>query len=667
MTNNTKNYHSNSNLTLLTSIHSPLPIHSPTLTITQKNDTPIECRLTFQITPQLYQQIETQSLFNLKPELRGSLTNGNFQPQPNIEIEATLQPDLLPHLTENITNPDGAITYLQNISKSEPENPLLSTENWFALQVKQPQESGETEYRTFWYYVNPSTLTKSNISSEEITESMINFFKDWADTNLSDFSQNTFAQTFDSITKAFDELADTTLTATTDTLTEILEDISNTFEELINIPDEYIPEDIPANPTIFEAMVNFFTEDDWGYAKTKGEPSLRLLFEGKNGKWTCYAKAREKERQFLFYSICPLTVPKNKRKTLAEFITRANSGMVIGNFELNFDSGEICYKTSLEVERDFLSFSLLKSLVYPNVKMMDKYLPGIQSLISEKITPESAIQLIESSQVLSPPSDDPPSNNVTEDPPQNLQNCPQNLGGTRFTPPKDEGLELTSPKDEKLEFTPPKVGEQGGQIIPPKEGRKRKQNDSVNINSKPAATPKSKKKTKAKPSPPIESETPSQKQQTESDILLRLTQEELLKFEKISQLKSKFEKPIAQSLLAQIKTELITRLGEEGAEIFTKTHQIFAASNFEARQIRFTRRYGELSHLIQLQIQEILAQSSEDENFAQTLEKWEKMKLCTQERLQQIAKYDIYPQQEIDMLVEITGIREELAAANKKS
>ncbi|MCP2730152.1 YbjN domain-containing protein [Limnofasciculus baicalensis] len=630
MTNYTKNYHSNSNLTLLDSTHCPLPIHSPTLTIIQQNDTPIECRLTFQITPQLYQQIETQSLFNLKPELRGSLANGNFQPQPNIEIEATLQPDLLPHLTENITNPDAAITYLQNISQSEPENPLLSTENWFALQVKQPQESGETGYRTFWYYVNPSTLTKENISSEEITEAMVNFFSDWTDTNLSDLSQNTFTQTFDSLTQAFQELADTTLTATTDTLTEILEDISNTFEELIDIPDEDIPEDIPANRTIFEAMVNFFTEDDWGYAKIKEQPSLRLAFEGKNGKWTCYAKAREKQRQFLFYSICPITAPKNKRKTLAEFITRVNSGMVIGNFELDFDSGEICYKTSLEIHSDLLSFALIKSLVYPNVRMMDKYLPGIQSIIFDKITPESAIRLIEEIEVSPPSSNSAPSNNLSD----------------QITP--ESAIQLI----------------ESSQVSPPPSNSAPSNNLTDEL---PIVIPKSKKKTKSKPSPPTESQTPSEKRVTESDILSRLTQSDLLKFEKISQLKGKFEKPMPQSILEGIKTELITRLGEEGSEIFTLSHQIFAASNFDARQIRFIRRYSELEHLIQVQIEEVISQSSGDEDFEPTLEKWEKMKLSTKDRLQQIAKYDISPQQEIDMLMEITRIREELAVAKKKS
>lgn len=70
--------------------------------------------------------------------------------------------------------------------------------------------------------------------------------------------------------------------------------------------------------------------------------------------------------------------------------------MIIGNFELNFDDGEIRYKTSIDVKNNFLNSETIKQLVYTNVRMMDQYLPGITSVISGKMSPEEAIHLIES-------------------------------------------------------------------------------------------------------------------------------------------------------------------------------------------------------------------------------------------------------------------------------
>jgi len=43
-----------------------------------------------------------------------------------------------------------------------------------------------------------------------------------------------------------------------------------------------------------------------------------------------------------------------------KFLTRANYGMMIGNFEMDFTDGEIRYKTSIDVEGDKLSSALIK-------------------------------------------------------------------------------------------------------------------------------------------------------------------------------------------------------------------------------------------------------------------------------------------------------------------
>jgi len=45
-------------------------------------------------------------------------------------------------------------------------------------------------------------------------------------------------------------------------------------------------------------------------------------FSGKNGHWSCYAREREVQQQFVFYSVCPVNTPKEKRQDMAEFLTR---------------------------------------------------------------------------------------------------------------------------------------------------------------------------------------------------------------------------------------------------------------------------------------------------------------------------------------------------------
>jgi hypothetical protein len=150
-----------------------------------------------------------------------------------------------------------------------------------------------------------------------------------------------------------------------------------------------------AEGQIFNAIVEFFEEDEWDFHWVKGMPVLSMGFNGKNGKWLCYAQAREDQQQFVFYSVCPINVPGNRRQSVAEFITRANYGMIIGNFEMDFNDGEVRYKTSIDVEGDSLRPPLIKQMVYANVIIMDRYLPGIMAVIYGNRSPEEEIFQVE--------------------------------------------------------------------------------------------------------------------------------------------------------------------------------------------------------------------------------------------------------------------------------
>ncbi|WP_330486357.1 type III secretion system chaperone family protein [Tumidithrix elongata] len=142
-------------------------------------------------------------------------------------------------------------------------------------------------------------------------------------------------------------------------------------------------------------MLAFFEQDEWTIRQIGDQPILQMSFEGNHGKWQCFAHAKEEKEQFLFYSIFLSKVPAEKRQALAEFITRANYGLMMGNFEMDYDDGEIRFKTSIDVENITLTPKIVKQYVYTNVLMMDCYLPGILSVIADEVSPKEAIARIE--------------------------------------------------------------------------------------------------------------------------------------------------------------------------------------------------------------------------------------------------------------------------------
>ncbi len=147
--------------------------------------------------------------------------------------------------------------------------------------------------------------------------------------------------------------------------------------------------------TILSQLVRFFEDDGWAFEQISDLPALRTGFSGENGKWTCYAHAREEVHQFVFYSLLPVNTPQDKLDAMAEFMTRANYGMIVGNFELNYEDGEVRYKTSIDIGEGDLSLLLVKQLIYPNVATMDLYLPGLMAVIYSNTSAADAIAKVE--------------------------------------------------------------------------------------------------------------------------------------------------------------------------------------------------------------------------------------------------------------------------------
>jgi len=147
--------------------------------------------------------------------------------------------------------------------------------------------------------------------------------------------------------------------------------------------------------TIFDTMVQFFKDDEWKFRQLEDRPILQLGFSGRNGAWMCYAQAKNEQQRFIFYSVLDVKAVPEKRAAIAEFLTRANYGLVLGNFEMDYSDGEIRYKTSIDVEGGDLTHEMIKTMVYTNVLMMDKYLPGIMSVLYANISPEQAIAAVE--------------------------------------------------------------------------------------------------------------------------------------------------------------------------------------------------------------------------------------------------------------------------------
>jgi hypothetical protein len=148
----------------------------------------------------------------------------------------------------------------------------------------------------------------------------------------------------------------------------------------------------PSSPNggkAFEEMVSYFTKY-WKCSQVEDKPILEMRYSGKSGKWRCYAIAEEKAsaKRIVFLSIVPVVVPQEKREIVGEYLHRINYILDYGNFELNFDTGEVRYKTSIEVTESKLNDGLIHYLSISNTRAVGNYLSQLEAVIEGKFDPE---------------------------------------------------------------------------------------------------------------------------------------------------------------------------------------------------------------------------------------------------------------------------------------
>ena len=110
--------------------------------------------------------------------------------------------------------------------------------------------------------------------------------------------------------------------------------------------------------------------------------------------WRVHFFVRE-QTQLVVHGVIPLQSPANRRLALAEFFTRANFGLVMGNFEFDIDTGEMRYKTSLQTIGGSVDPAFLGPVFSTNIATTAEYLPGLFAVIGGG-SPTSAIELVES-------------------------------------------------------------------------------------------------------------------------------------------------------------------------------------------------------------------------------------------------------------------------------
>jgi hypothetical protein len=147
---------------------------------------------------------------------------------------------------------------------------------------------------------------------------------------------------------------------------------------------------------LFDQMLAFLDREGVPYQIHDERNAVRVDHEGQRVEWACIVQVWEDERVLVCYSVSPVRPTGDTITATSEFVHRANIGLLVGNFELDLDDGEIRFKTSVGFgPRGEWSDELARVVFYTNLASMEHYVVSLLGVVTGASTAREALAEVE--------------------------------------------------------------------------------------------------------------------------------------------------------------------------------------------------------------------------------------------------------------------------------
>lgn len=150
--------------------------------------------------------------------------------------------------------------------------------------------------------------------------------------------------------------------------------------------------------TIANSVGTFLKEDNWrhDFDEENGifNTSIQLGCKIKTVRYIIDIR----QNDYIVYVYSPIGPNSNDKEAMlraAEFLTRANYSLVLGNFEIDMRDGEIRYKVCVLCDGDTLSQRVIRRSMYVPAVMLERYGNGLLNVLYSDISPQKAYEQCE--------------------------------------------------------------------------------------------------------------------------------------------------------------------------------------------------------------------------------------------------------------------------------
>jgi hypothetical protein len=143
---------------------------------------------------------------------------------------------------------------------------------------------------------------------------------------------------------------------------------------------------------LLEMAEAFFAARGWPSVAVAMPRAVEVTHDWSRIRFKSRAHAAGGGPIFIYDSLCLEMVGASRTDAVARFITRVNYVLPVGAFEMDWRSGSVRCRTSIDLRGATMTEELLSGVVYPNHQAMIDYLSNLVAVMRGDQDPDEAFR-----------------------------------------------------------------------------------------------------------------------------------------------------------------------------------------------------------------------------------------------------------------------------------
>lgn len=153
---------------------------------------------------------------------------------------------------------------------------------------------------------------------------------------------------------------------------------------------------------LYQDISTFLDQDETPYRGDSNDGVMLVDMTSEVGSWKVHIQITENDdaRLVVIHSQLPAQIPESNRLKIAELLTRINYDLVVGNFELGMDDGEVLFKTTLDLVDGELTQAMFMRMFEINGQTFNKFFAQILGVGFQGVAEKEAVDKVRPDGVL---------------------------------------------------------------------------------------------------------------------------------------------------------------------------------------------------------------------------------------------------------------------------